>query len=82
MEKKEIYGKERNNVLVLFSFFSRKYSMGDPHCKLFIKHKELRQLYRRRNKKGGMPEVGSRAKLEQLYKKGRRVLNRSESMGL
>jgi hypothetical protein len=29
-----------------------------------------------------MPEVGSRAKLEQLYKKGRRVLNRSESMGL
>jgi hypothetical protein len=52
-------------------FLSGKYSRGGPHCKLFIKQKELQQIYTRRNKKGRMPQVGSKANLEQLYKKGK-----------
>jgi len=55
---------------MLFAFFSRKYSRGGPHCKLFIQQKEQQQLYTRGNKKGNEPKAGSRAKLEQLYKKG------------
>jgi hypothetical protein len=49
-------------MIVLF-FLSGKYSRGGPHCKIFIKQKEHQQFYTRRNKKGRMPEVGSRAKL-------------------
>jgi hypothetical protein len=56
---------------VISLFFLAENTAGEaPTVNFFIKQKEHQHLYTR-NKKGSMPEEGSRAKLEKLYKKGR-----------